>query len=772
MKRIVPEFKFSEEQLNIIKHLSKECGLLEDTVKILYGRGIDDKEKIESFIRHSRSHFISPFKMSGMNEAVALITRARAENWCVAVYGDYDADGVCASTIMYNALKDFGIDAVIYIPERRDGYGLNKTAIDEIFEEHFPQLFITVDCGISCAEEVEYIKEQGAEVIVTDHHELPDILPDCICINPKFNDGYIYDNLCGAGVALKVGVALNGESAYDYLDFAAIATVADSVSLTGENRDIVAEGLKLINSTPKSNYSHFLSKNETSATAQTLAFGIAPKINAAGRMGDARSALKLFMETDENAIFDLSCKLTSYNLERQKYCDELYASAKQKLKERGAYGKVVMLWDESWNTGFVGIVAARLAEEYARPALLFVRNGDMLKGSARSVENVNIFEALKSCESLITEFGGHAQAAGVNVKISEFDELEKALNEYLSARYTAEDFEPTVYINGILNSPCSARFAKEIEMLEPFGVGNRRPMFEADERSVEVKPVKLLSQHISVKSPKIELMYFGGSKFTFLIESNAPKKFIFSYNISVFRGKEYVKGYIKDVVCEKNAASSCGEEIYVNNILTLACPEYDCKKSFKTVSEIDELLNGNTGYGTVCIAGEYKTLENFKNAPKLSVDVFRLSSCNLADTVIISPQSDVDLSGFNRVIFLDAPPSGVRLSSLEGKEVIICSEIYGDNFLKRLTADREKLLGIFSALSAGVNNLTGSDSAETALKNNLGEPLQTVFALEIFRQLSLISFESGKIEVFRGVKTQLSNSELYNIVKEYENGIR
>lgn len=378
MKRIVPEFKFSEEQLNIIKHLSKECGLLEDTVKILYGRGIDDKEKIESFIRPSRSHFISPFKMSGMNEAVALITRARAENWCVAVYGDYDADGVCASTIMYNALKDFGIDAVIYIPERRDGYGLNKTAIDEIFEEHFPQLFITVDCGISCAEEVEYIKEQGAEVIVTDHHELPDILPDCICINPKFNDGYIYDNLCGAGVALKVGVALNGESAYDYLDFAAIATVADSVSLTGENRDIVAEGLKLINSTPKSNYSHFLSKNETSATAQTLAFGIAPKINAAGRMGDARSALKLFMETDENAIFDLSCKLTSYNLERQKYCDELYASAKQKLKERGAYGKVVMLWDESWNTGFVGIVAARLAEEYARPALLFVRNGDKI----------------------------------------------------------------------------------------------------------------------------------------------------------------------------------------------------------------------------------------------------------------------------------------------------------------------------------------------------------------------------------------------------------
>ena len=231
MKRAVPEFEYSEEQLNSINSLAASCGLLPDTVKILYARGIDDKEKIERFIHPSREHFVSPFKMSGMSDAVRLITRARDEEWQVVVYGDYDADGVCAATVMCAALRDFGIEPVAYIPERRDGYGLNVKAIDDIFEEHFPQLFITVDCGISCAEEVEYIKEQGAEIIITDHHELPDRLPDCICINPKFNDGYIYDNLCGAGVALKVAVALNGESAYKYLDFAAIATVADSVQI-------------------------------------------------------------------------------------------------------------------------------------------------------------------------------------------------------------------------------------------------------------------------------------------------------------------------------------------------------------------------------------------------------------------------------------------------------------------------------------------------------------------------------------------------------------
>ena len=182
-----------------------------------------------------------------MREAVELITKAREEYWGVVVFGDYDADGICAATILGKALKVFGIEADVVVPERRHGYGLSKGIINDIFEDCFPQLFITVDCGISCAEEVEYIKEMGAEIIVTDHHELPEIIPDCICINPKFDDDYIYDNLCGAGVAFKLACALIGIDAYRYLDFAAIATVADSVPLTGENRDIVFEGLKLIN---------------------------------------------------------------------------------------------------------------------------------------------------------------------------------------------------------------------------------------------------------------------------------------------------------------------------------------------------------------------------------------------------------------------------------------------------------------------------------------------------------------------------------------------
>ena len=703
--------------------------------------------------------------MSGMDDAVKLITRARDEEWAVVVYGDYDADGICASTIMRAALIDFGIEPLVYIPERRDGYGLNRAAIDEIFEEYFPQLFITVDCGISCAEEVEYIKEQGAEVIVTDHHELPAVIPDCICINPKFNDGYIYDNLCGAGVALKVGVALNGEKAYRYLDFAAIATVADSVPLIGENRDIVAEGLKIINKNPRSSYSKFFNKTDAAVNSQSIAFGIAPKINAAGRMGDAKSALTLFTATDENEIFEYASKLAAYNLERQKYCDELYSSAKAKIKERGAYGKLLMLWDESWNTGFVGIVAARLAEEYSRPVILFVRNGELLKGSARSVESVNIFEALKACDSYIKEYGGHSQAAGVNVEIENFEKLEEALNKYLSENYNPEDFEPTVFISGRLTKQYSARFAKELELLEPFGVGNKRPVFVAEEGALDVRPVKPQSTHINMKSEKIELLYFGGSRFSYLLESPAPKECLFEYNVSEYKGREYVKGYVRDVVYSRTAGESCGTEIAVNNILTLASPEIPCDKEYKTQSEIEEIISGGASYGTVYIANCYGTVNKFKGLDKIPVELFCLSSGNLSDIVLLSPQADIDLSGFKRVIFLENQRAGIRISSLKDKKVIICKDFEGNNYIKGLPTERSTLLQIFATISANSANLYGENSAQVALRNNLGfAATETAFALEVFRQLSLITFEGGKLSIIRGVKTDLTNSELYNIV--------
>ena len=765
MKRILPEFEFSEEQRRGIGALASACNLSQTAAAILYGRGVNTPEKAEAFIHPSKSHFISPFKMRGMQEACSLIKLARDEEWDVLVYGDYDADGVCAATIMGGALKDYGVNVRVYVPERRNGYGVTVAAIDEIFEDYFPQLVITVDCGISNAEEVEYLKESGCEVIVTDHHELPENIPDCICINPKFEDGYPYDNLCGAGVAFKVACALNGKSAYKYLDFAALATVADSVPLMGENRDIVAEGLKLINTSPRKCFSNFLTKTQDGADAHTLAFTIAPKINAAGRMGDAASALALFSETDEKAVFELSARLTSYNQERQLKCDELYNQAKAKLSERGAYGRVIMLWDESWNSGFVGIVAARLAEEYGRPVILFVNNGGMLKGSARSIEGVNIFDALKACSDFISEFGGHSQAAGVNVTEENFALLEGALNEYMERTYTAEDFIPTIYISGMLEGENVLRLSRELETFEPYGVGNKRPMFAAKVEECRPRAIKPFSPHLTFKCGGLEMMFFGGAKYSEILRSPAPKTLVFEYNVSRFRGREYVRGFVRDVIYSSESGGFAGEYIAANAVMRAALPQVSCSPVYKTAAEIDEIMEEDDGgYGTLYIAEDYATLSKYKNAGRFFADTFNLSAKSLINTVLVAPRPDCDFSGYRRIIWLDKPLK-ITFPSAEGKEVIICSDIDGCAPLAGIESSRESLLKIFAFLSANSGSIEGVNAEEAAfgLKTNC-RVSELLFAIKVFEELGLVSFAEGRLVIYRGIKTDLKNSAIYNTV--------
>ena len=759
MKRIVPEFTLTDEQLNSVRRLAGECGLCEETVKILYGRGVRDAEGIRAFLNPSKSHFISPFKMSGMRKAVDLITTARDDGWEVVVYGDYDADGICAATILSGALKDFGIAPIAVVPERKNGYGLSKGVIDGIFEEHFPQLVITVDCGISCAEEVEYIKELGAEVIVTDHHELPENIPDCICVNPKFADDYIYDNLCGAGVAFKLACALNGERAYKYLDFAAIATVADSVSLIGENRDIVAEGLKLINSAPAQSYANFFNKQDT-VTSQTIAFTVAPKINAAGRMGDANAALSLFSETDENKISALATKLLEYNTERQKRCDELYNSAKEMIRAKGGYGRIILLCNENWDSGFVGIVAARIVEEFSRPTILFVKHGDMLKGSARSIDTVNVFEALKACSEYIAEFGGHSQAAGVNVSADNFANLENALEEYMCAHYSAEDFVPSVYVSGTLDDNYSNKLVKELEMLEPFGVGNRRPLFALKESAVAAKSIK--NAHLSMKSRSLELMYFGGAKHRKLLQSSAEKTLIFEFNISNFRGKEFIKGFVRDVVYDGNACSAAREDVALSYLETLSSPVSGDMRTV-SVADVAKLIKSGEE-GIAYITWDNRSLARFEGQEKLNRDMFVPSLRNFSTTVLYAPSAEADLSGYRRVIFLN-DTCGLRLQLPEGVSAEICEGAAVPGYCEKFSCERDDLLSLFSEISSTPSAFNGENAFEAAKNSKYNNKLQIMFALKVFEQLGLVTFENCYTEVRRGVKSRLENSELYNIVK-------
>ncbi len=765
MKKILPEYAFSEEQLNTIAELGRETGFSEQITRILYARGVDTAQKIRRFMRPSKDNFLSPYLMKGMREAVDLITLARDEGRTVAVFGDYDADGVCASAIMYHALRDFGIDAHVYVPERADGYGLSIETVDRIFDECNPELFITVDCGISCAKEAQYIYELGSDVIVTDHHELPETLPDCVVINPKLQDDYPYDNLCGAGVAFKLACALIGEKAYQYLDFATLATVADSVPLLGENRDIVTEGLKQFNTKIRSCFSYLIGKNYDGITAQTLAYNVAPRVNAAGRMGDAQSAFRLFVSEDESEIYDLATKLCMYNTERQKYCDELYASAKKKLLEKGAYGNVIMLSDESWNAGFVGIVAARISEEYNRPTLLFVHNGELLKGSARSIESVNIFNALKNCSEYIEEFGGHAQAAGINIRAENFDALERALNEEIGKTYTTADFEQNIYVTEEIEGHFPEKFARELAQMEPYGVGHRRPLFVVSAGACTARTIKPMSQHLSIKCDFIDLVYFSGARHLKIIESDVKKKFVFEINLSRFKGREYIKGHVKDILYDGKTGRNTAESIFSNAIARFYAPKVQPETiplSTEAIKTLIEEKKKECAYGLCLIASDRRTLRFYEGLEDFGCDLFYPSSRNLANALIVAPAPDADLSGFRDFVFLDTP-SDYNVQALEGRTVYVNREICGYTMFEGLDVARESLLEIFSALRKDVHHLFGGTAEELTLScGGLGfDRREFMFAVNVFEELGLVSFGEGRLTVYRGVKAELTDSAIY-----------
>ena len=766
MKKLVREFQLSPAELETVRACATALHLTETVARILYARGMTTEAKMRAFLDPSARHFLSPFLMKGMKEAVALLTQAREEGWRVALFGDYDADGIGALAVLSRALKAFGIEPYLYVPERAEGYGMSIAALDKIFDEFLPDLIVTVDCGISNAAEVRYAQEQGAYVIVTDHHELPDVLPDCITINPKLADDYPYDNLCGAGVAFKLATALIGEDALPLVDFAALSTVADSVPLVDENRDIVAEGLKRIERAPRPAFTALMGKT-TEVSAQTLAFAVAPRINAAGRMGDAHAALELFTTDNEDAVPALAERLNVYNAERQRACDELYAQAVAKIREEGAYGNVVMLAAEHWNAGFVGIVAARIAEEFSRPALLFVKRGDMLRGSARSIDGVNIFEALKACSDHIEEFGGHSQAAGVNVRADEFEALKSALDEYIGSRYSREDFVSKLYVAG--EGEDHARVAHELALLEPFGMGNRRPLFTIEADAVDANPVKPLSPHVSLKLDGLDFMYFGGAKDLKFLRSALKKTLVFEYNLSMFRGKEYLKGFVRAVL--PAGGGDADAEAFENLLLSVrgkkVTPDTDTASMDAFLAE----KIAGCAYGLCAVCYEIGTLAAFPSLAGVPADVFRLSAGNAENVVLYAPDPGCDVSAYRDVVFLDTPPAGALQTGHAALHVN--GGICGYERLLKVPTERTQLLSVFSLLRSRFTEVVGGSYAEAAHGcDSLGlDPETFIFALAVFEELGLLSLEGGRLRMFRGKHTELAASELYRAVVRLQEGV-
>ena len=741
----------TENQLKLIEEISLNCGILKDTARLLLYRGIDSIESAKNYLNPTKSNFNNPFLLKDMQSAVQRIKIARQENQNVLVFGDYDADGICATTILTKALKEYGANVYSIIPEREDGYGLNLDLIKDFVSRTPIDLIITVDCGISDLETIEEIKLLNIDVIVTDHHEPPENLPNTLIINPKVKgQEYPFSGICGAGVAYKLAYALLGERANQYLDLVALATVADSMDLVGENRDIVFEGLKIFNSNLRPCFKHFVPTNTKKITAQSLAFNIAPKINAGGRMGDVKCALKLFNSIDENEIFDLSTKLTEYNLLRQSECETIYKEAKAQISTKGlAYDNVIMVAGDNWKAGFVGIVASRLVEEYARPVIVFAGQEGSYKGSARSIDGINIFDAINYCKDLLVAFGGHSQAAGITVLKENYNLLKQKLNSFVKENFNEQLLEERILVEWDIKEDFSLKFAKEIELLEPFGTGNKRPMFSTKIDFADANQLKKDSMHLSLKAIGLDMLYFGGIEELKLLNTQTEKTIVFETNISVFNNKESIKGFVKKVIVDAKSIDNSLAYILMN----------ECKKCLNNSNlgqEIqidDKEARLREGYGTIYVAYSYQDVMEFGGLKDLPITLFNLQRKDLKDAVIISP--DQILDGYKKIVYINSPIGKPKTN----KTAFIVNSAR-PSIIKDISTDREDFKRIFAILV----NACGTKFVNSAqFFTCYGEDvLQGVFATEVFLELGIFNHSNGILRQDLSVKRQLTDSVIYN----------
>lgn len=474
---------------NELQALANELEVSRLFVEVCFQRGLTTKEAIQQFIQVDETWFHDPYLLYDMERVIERITEAIENFEQITIYGDYDADGMTSTSLLYETLESIGANVNYYLPSRfKEGYGPNSEAFETLINNG-TSLIITVDNGVAGHEAIKHATKLGADVIVTDHHELPSVLPEAYAIiHPKHPDGnYPFPDLAGVGVALKVAHALIGELPIESLDLAALGTVADLVPLLDENRAIVYFGLKMLEQTQRVGLLQLyqlLDKKPSEITEETIGFQIAPRLNAVGRLGEASPCVELLTTFEPSRAKELVRYVDEQNTERKQIVEDMTKDVVDHLEEMPADTEVVVLADENWHQGVLGIVASRVVEKTGKPTLLFTidANTGIAKGSARSVEGFDLYNAFEQISELFTQFGGHSMAAGISAEVTNLPEIQMKLSTILSEM---EDFELTQKIDTTLPlSDMTTASIKEVMNLRPFGTGNEKPLVASETVSV------------------------------------------------------------------------------------------------------------------------------------------------------------------------------------------------------------------------------------------------------------------------------------------------
>lgn len=468
-----------------VQRLSKELNISPLAASLLINRGMDTVDSARYFLMDNEQEFHDPFLMTDMAIAVSRIKEAIEKQEPILIFGDYDADGVTSTSVMMMALKDLGADVQFYIPNRfTEGYGPNIPAFKHAAETGI-RLIITVDTGISAVNEAKAAKELGMDLIITDHHEPGPELPEALAIvHPKHPESrYPFRELAGVGVAFKLAHALYGEMPDHFLEIAAIGTIADLVSLTGENRLIAKRGIQKLKSTKNTGLNALFKAARIelpSISEETIGFTIGPRLNAAGRLESADPAVNLLLTNDPYEAQAIAEEIEMLNKERQAIVNDIAAQAVHEVETNFPISEnsVIVVGKEGWNAGVIGIVASKLVEKFYRPAIVLSYDSEkgLAKGSARSIEGFDLFKNLSECRDILPHFGGHPMAAGMTLSIDSVDDLRSRLKTLANEQLTEEDFIPVTSIDGVFHiKDINLSSIAEMQLLAPFGMGNAKP---------------------------------------------------------------------------------------------------------------------------------------------------------------------------------------------------------------------------------------------------------------------------------------------------------
>lgn len=548
-------------KLDLVNDIVKETGLDESIARILVNRNIDSKEKTEKFLNPALSDLFDPYLLNDMDKSVERIKKAVKNKEKIYVYGDYDVDGVTASSIVYRSLKQIYNEIFIYIPEREnEGYGLNNNAIDKIYKNG-GNLIITVDCGITSKDEAEYAKSLGIDMIITDHHTCPDVLPSCVgVINPKRKDStYPFSELCGAGVALKLVCALNLLTE-EVIAIAAIGTIADIVPLISENRIIAYYGIEYLKKGILENI-NILARisgiNNEDITARTISFNFAPKINAAGRMATAREAVEFFITKDIEKMNELASYLDELNKKRQECEKEIYNCAKEIVEKNKEYEKdIIIVCGNGWHEGVIGIVASRITEEYYKPCILISINEGIGKGSSRSIKGYNIYEALCGVKEYLVKFGGHSLAAGLTIEENNISEFKENILKNSYNIFKEGSFVPEIVLDCELKEHnINLEYIESLKKLEPFGMGNPEPLYLIKSAGVKSASPFYENKHMRLFVKKgnkpLEAVGFNMGSYSDSLKENDLIHIAAYMSINEFKGIKKIQARVKDIRLEK-----------------------------------------------------------------------------------------------------------------------------------------------------------------------------------------------------------------------------